>query len=79
MWKEIKETLLNLLQLPLLIIGYAILLLFSLVIPPKYSMRLYSVAKIEEKIGIIINHQRNLIIFSLILTLIVYITYRAVS
>ena len=24
MWKEIKETLLNLLQLPLLIIGYAI-------------------------------------------------------
>lgn len=79
MWKEIREAIFNILRLPILLISYAILLLFSLVIPPKYIMRRYNVAKIEEKIGAIINHQTNLIIFSLLLTLIVYITYRVVS
>ncbi|HEY8436606.1 MAG TPA: hypothetical protein VIK63_06165 [Haloplasmataceae bacterium] len=76
MWHKIRKTIIQVFILPLLIIGYVLMLLVSIVIPPKFSTNLFNIVKLEEKIGEIINKPLNLFIVSLILTLIAYITYR---
>lgn len=76
MWHKIRKTIIQVFILPLLIIGYVLMLLVSIVIPPKFSTNLFNIVKFEEKIGEIINKPLNLFIVSLILTLIAYITYR---
>lgn len=76
MWHKIRKTIIQVFSLPLLIIGYVLMLLVSIVIPPKFSTNLFNIVKLEEKIGEIINKPLNLFIVSLILTLIAYITYR---